>query len=498
MEANQTRLTWALAAAGSVLGAAIPSPRMRTAKHKGFGVRRKTQTTQSEALRADRMNDDPIQDGFTVDGQVMFEVAYPNDNSPESDMYQSLMCAYWANQPFRDNDGTADSVITDVSATVITVTSTGAALPFVAGQLVQTTGFGVAGNNGLLKCTTGSATVPAFVGAGLAVEPVPPAAARMKVVGFEGATGDITATATGLASTTLNFTTLGLVVGQSVKIGDLADATTFAFLVALGAVARRGAAARITAIAANALTLDNLPAGWAVDAGAAKTIRVFVGDTIKNGTLTIGGNFEEGYLDMTPVNYTLYEGCMASQGEFSFPKKGVSSANFTMFGLRAATSATSVDAIPDPAITSSPISANVGMTRLSENGVCLAAPNYGEALTINVNNNITPIEGLTCGEDFGPLGVVKGSFDVTVSMPTYFGDASLMTKLENGTATNIFSRLVKNNQALVFSLPRITFTEGALDESKKNAVLMLPLTATASKDTLTNAHLIIDRFEFVR
>lgn len=498
MEANQTRATWALAAPGSALGAAISSPRMRTLKHKGFNVRRKTQTTQSEALRSDRMDDDPIQDGFTVDGPVMFELAYPTDNSPESDLYQSLMCSYWSNQPFRDNDGVADSVITDVSATVITVTSTGGALPFVAGQLVYTTGFAVAGNNGLFKCTTGSATVPAFVGAGLAVEAAPPAAARMKVVGFEGAAGDITATATGLASTTLNFTTLGLVVGQSVKIGDLADGTTFAFLIALGAVARRGAAARITAISANALTLDNLPAGWAVDAGAAKTIRVFVGDTIKNGTLTIGGNFEEAYLDHSPVNYTHYEGCMASQGEFSFPKKGVASASFTMFGLRAVTSQTSVDAVPDAAITSSPISAKVGMTRLSENGVCLAAPNYCESVTISINNNTTPTEGLTCGEDFGPLGVLKGTFSVSVSMPTYFGDATFLTKLENGTLTNIFSRLVKNNQALVFSLPRITFTEGALDESKKNAVMMLPLTAMASKDTLTSAHLIIDRFELVR
>jgi Phage tail tube protein len=498
MEANQTRLTWALAAAGSVLGAAIPSPRMRTAKHTSFGVRRKTETSQSEALRSDRMNDDPIPDGYTVSGPVMFELAYPTDNSPESDMYQSAMCAYWANQPFRDNDGTADSVITDVSTTVITVTSTGAALPFVAGQLVQTTGFGVAGNNGLFKCTTGSATVPAFVGAGLAIEAAPPAAARMKVVGFEGAAGDITATATGLASTALNFTTLGLVVGQSVKIGDLADATTFAFMVALGAVARRCAEARITAISANALTLDNLPNGWAVDAGAGKTIRAFVGDSIRQGTLTIGGNFEEGFLSHSPASYTLYEGLMVSQMQLAFPKKGPSKVTFTMFGLRAATSPTSVDAVPDAAITSSPISAKVGMTRISENGTCISAPNYVDQFTISLDNKITPVDGLTCGEDFGAQGVSKGACDVSVSMSTYYGDSTFQTKLENGTPTNLLSRMFKNNQAITFSLPRLTPTDGEVDESKKDAVLMLPLTLKASKDPLTGAQIIINRYEFVR
>ncbi|TGV23899.1 hypothetical protein EN811_31160, partial [bacterium M00.F.Ca.ET.168.01.1.1] len=92
-----------------------------------------------------------------------------------------------------------------------------------------------------------------YVGSGITDEAAPAAAARMKVVGFQGSSGDITATSTGIGSTTLDFTTLGLTVGQWIKIGGIAAGEQFA-------TAALNTFARITAIAANALTLDNLPA----------------------------------------------------------------------------------------------------------------------------------------------------------------------------------------------------------------------------------------------
>ncbi len=126
--------------------------------------------------------------------------------------FQSLMFNAWQNTPQRDNDGMAASIITDIADTtdVVTVT-TGPA--FAAGHLVRMTGFSNVANNGVFKVTTGSATVPAMLGANFAAEAAPPAAARMKVVGFEGAAGDITALADGLGSTALDFTGLGLRVG---------------------------------------------------------------------------------------------------------------------------------------------------------------------------------------------------------------------------------------------------------------------------------------------
>ncbi|TIU89309.1 MAG: hypothetical protein E5W09_34920, partial [Mesorhizobium sp.] len=93
---------------------------------------------------------------------------------------KTLMCSTWLNTPFRDNDGVADSVITGLADTTDVATVTAGAA-FVVGQLVRFTGFTPSANNGVLKCTTGSATVPAFLGAGFVAEAAPPATARMKV-----------------------------------------------------------------------------------------------------------------------------------------------------------------------------------------------------------------------------------------------------------------------------------------------------------------------------
>jgi hypothetical protein len=89
---------------------------------------------------------------------------------------------------------------------------------FAVGHLVRTTGFTAAGNNGLRRAGAGT-TATVIKLAGGTVDAAPAAAARAKAIGFEGAAGDITATATGLGSTALDFTTLGLVAGMWVWVG---------------------------------------------------------------------------------------------------------------------------------------------------------------------------------------------------------------------------------------------------------------------------------------
>jgi hypothetical protein len=96
-----------------------------------------------------------------------------------------------------------------------------------------------------------------------------------KVVGFQGAAADITATAAGLGSTLLDFTTLGIAVGQTLKIGNSSVAGE------RFATKANNAYATVVSIATNLITLANKPSGWSVDAGTGKTITVYYGDTIK-------------------------------------------------------------------------------------------------------------------------------------------------------------------------------------------------------------------------
>jgi hypothetical protein len=469
---------------------------MRLSRSTNNGIKYTPEYIQSRELRSDRMNADPTRVYLNSGGPLTSELSYPVDMSPESDFVELALCAPWSKTPFRDNDGVADSVITDISAGGVVTVTTGPA--FVAGHLVQFSGFTLASNNGVFLCTTGSATVPAFAGAGLTAQPVPPATARMKVVGFRGAAGDITATATGLASTVLNFTTLGLQVGQSVKIGDLTDANTFAFLVTAGAAKRRDAWGRITAITATGLTLDNLTSGWAVDAGTGKTITVFFGDTIKNGVQRYAGTFEEGFMDHTNPSptYLRFNGQAINTAKWTFTVREQAMSEYTFIGMAGSSSLTTLDAVPDPATTTRAMAAGVNMNRISENGTCIANPNFLQSLEININNNLRQIDALKCGEDVGPSTINWGSCDVTVSAPVYFGDRNMLAKLDDGTPTNMYSVNRKDNQALIFSLPRLTLTGDSPSSGAKNTDTMLTISAMGSLDLLTNAQIVIDRFDY--
>lgn len=471
------------------LGTTPGTPRMRKGRVTGESLVYKPDFVMSEEIRDDRMEADPIKVGESNSGGLNIELSYPVPDSPLSTTLESAFAAAWSNTNSRDNDGTADSVITGVAATggVITVT-TGTA--FVVGDLIRNSGFTNSGNNGLFAITTGSATVPAVGNTLLTDEAAPPAAARVKVVGFQGTSGDITATATGLGSTTLNFTTLtGLAIGKWVKIGGTGSGFRFA-------TEACNVWGRITAITATDLTLDNLPATWTTDTGSGKTIRVFIGDQLKNGTTTIGQTFERGFLGQTVPTYVVQTGMVVNTLSVPIQKKAKITAAAQFLGMSGSQSTTSLDASPDAATsnTTYPVmagSANVG--RVSEAGAVLSSPNWADAVTYEINNNARVIEA---ADSIAPVGVRLGTCTVTVTLNTYFGDNSLYTKLLAGTATNCNTRLTKGSNALIFACPRLTATEGSPNAGARNQDVMLPLKLSASYDSATGAHITLDRFEF--
>lgn len=469
----------------TTFGTTPTTPRMRRARFSGEGLKFTPKFIKPTEIRSDRMNVDPVKVNEDNQGPVNGEFSYPEADSPASDFIRSLMWSDWVNTPTRDNDGTADSVITGITTagTVATVT-TGAA--FVAGHLVKFSGFTVANNNGEFKVTTGSATVPAFVGSGITDEAVPPAAAKMKVVGFQGASGDITATATGLASTALDFTTLGLAVGMWIK----PDSTTAAMGFATAAL---NVPMRIAAIAANALTLDNRPAGWTTDAGTSKTIKVYFGDYIKNGVTRTSLSIERGFLGQTTPTYILQKGMVASQGEFSAQTEQEITWNFTFMGLSGSQSTTAQDASPDAATTNSIMSANVNVGRIGEGGAVIGTVNPVKGNKITVNNNLRMI---TVKGTVGAVNVTSGDFDVSVEADAYFGDNTLLAKLLAGTPTAYNEWSAINSQMVVWDVPRVTWEDGSPVTSGKNSDVTTPLRGSASYESTFAAHLIINRLSF--
>jgi len=468
-------------------GVTPDTPRMRTARMTGEGLQYQPQFVTSNELRSDRMNADPTKINETNQGPVNQELSYPVDRSPLSDWLASLMFNDWVNTPSRDNDGTADSVITGVAATggIITVTNGPA---FVAGHLIRNSGFGVAGNNGLFKLTTGSATVPAVGDTILTDEAAPPANARVKVVGLEGAAGDIETLADGLKSTALDFTLFGLVPGQWVKVGG--TGSTFRF-----ATAACNGYARISGpVTAHKIPLDNLPTGWGVDDGSGKKIRVFYGDQIRNGTTRISNTLERGFLGQAVPTYIAQRGMVVGQGDFNWTTEQIATLVLTFNGLSGSQGTAPLDASPDPATTNGVMSANVNVGRIAESGVAVSSPNYIRAATLSINNNLRMISAVG---NVGAVDIGAGECAATGQLETYFGDNSLLAKLINGTVGNFNIRTSKNNQSFIVALPRVTFTDGSPSAGGKNQDVTLPLNYQASLDTVTGAQVLFDRFEYV-
>lgn len=470
------------------IGVTPNTPRMRKQRFSRETLAFKPDFASPDTIRDDRMNYDPILVGQANTGGYEAEFHYPAEGSLFSDHIASAMQNDWTATPSRDNDGTADSVITQVTQSTKTIAfATGAA--FVANHLVRSSGFSAAGNNGINKVTTGGATSLICSAASFVDDATPAAAARLKVVGFEGDSGDISATSNGLASTSLDFTTLGLQLGMWHKIGGAGAGQKFA-------TAALNGWARLIGISANALTYDNLPAGWTTDAGTGKTIRVFFGDIVKNGTTKITTTLERGFLSQAVPTYIVQRGMLVNTAKLDIAKKKPAVMSFDFLGLSGSESTTALDSVPDPALDPAayPImagSANVG--RLAENGATLASPNWADTVSYQINNNLRAIE---TADSISPVAQGVGEAAVTVTLNTYFGSDALYAKLLAGTATNVNTRLQKGSQAFVISAPRLTPTDGNPNAGGKNQDVMLPLTLQASYDALTGAHIVLNRLEY--
>lgn len=470
-------------------GTTPASPRMRKARHTSAPLAYQPVNTRSNEKRDDRMVSDPIRVGETNGGSVNFELSWPVPDSFLSSVIESALNSAWVNSPVRDNDGVADSVITGVTGSggVYTVT-TGPA--FVVGHLARFSGFATAGNNGLKRITTGSATVPA-VGASVGVvdEASPPATARIKVIGFEATAGDVTAEADGLASTTLDFTTLGLAVGQWIKIGGAGAAYRFA-------VDALNGWARVTGVAAKKLTLDHLPSGWTTNDGSGKTLRVFFGDRIKNGVTPKARTLERGYLGQQTPSYIVQRGMEVNELTLSIEARREITGGATFMGLGGAVSTTPLDASPDAAPDSGTyrvMAAGANVNRISEAGAMLSAPNHVRSAQLRLTNNLREI---TAVDELATVALGRGSLDITVTVQTYFGDKSLYERMLAGTATSLAQRIFDGERALIIAYPRLTDIDGNPDDGGSNTDVTLPQQKQASFDALTNAQILIDRFEY--
>ena len=352
-------------------------------------------TTESQKLKANRKVSDLPLVGAEAGGSVGHELGFEVLDT----ILEGALFSRWDNKAVRDNDGGSDTDITDIQtvADTITVVNTGVqgkysnVKAFAAGMLIQTSGFTNAANNGVFFLTGGSDTTAVTSGAGWSAEVAPPAAATVRAVGFEGGAGDLDLTVTGgggsdnaMTSTVLDFTTLGLVAGEWLKVGNGVASQSFT-----GTGLTDGFFARIQSVAANEIVFDRVPTAFAAEASTTETIRVAFGGRIVEGIEEISYSVEQEFGDITNL-YQYFEGMVVEQLEFTFDTQAIVGATTTFQGTNAyfkndgriAGSTTVIPAAGEVLNTSSNVS------RVGEGGSEVGTPNIVQSGGLTINNNL--------------------------------------------------------------------------------------------------------------
>lgn len=416
-----------------------------------------TRVTTNE-IRSDRQIPGHILTALTAGGNVGLELSF----GAHDDMIEAALQGTWVAKATIVNV-TADTEISNLSATVATVSAGGAS--FVTGHLVHSSGFTTTANNDIITRVTSSTATTITFPSTFTVEAAPPVAARLRVVGFQGAAGDVVATVTSgnaLTSTLLDFTTLGINVGEWVHVGgDTANS--------LFATTANNGWCRVSVVAAARLSFDIVPTGWAADsAGSPKTIQVFTGDFISNSTTQRAFTFERQQLDLTSPSYELFKGCQVNTFNTSLKAGAVITATLGLTGMTATVSTTRSSGATDTnAALFDVLNAASNVGEFAEGGTLVSGPSFITELGLDINNNLAEQRAIG---SIGSVGIRNGELAVGGTLTAYFGDTSLLGKVLNDTDTSIWFRAgqtTENRVSYGFDIPAVKL-QGTADVTAKN------------------------------
>lgn len=462
------------------------TPVMQLVRYTGEDLRYSINNVQSQEINSDSQVSDLIQVDARVNGGYNFEFSF----GAHDEQIAGALRNTWLTGPVKYNAGVADSVITDAGTTAGTYAVVSGGTDFVVGMLVRASGFDpVVANNQVFRVS--SSTETTVVGAaGLTAQSSPPGTARLKMVGFQGVAGDITATETGLASTLLNFTTLGLREYDMIKIGGTAVGDQFA-TPALNTWVRVAGTPTATV-----LPLDNLPAGWAIDAGTGKTIKVWTGDQLKNGATLRSFTVEKGYLGVATPLYIPLNGIIWDNFSLDIRPGAIVSGSMTCLGKAAgAATTTAMGASYLSATTGDVINAVADVVLISEGGTVISTATPVVGWSIQTTNSL--FEGTAVGV-MGLARVGMGTFSATGTLQAYFETASLAmyNKMIAGTATSLAAVMRKNGAAYAIQFPKVKLAAGTPSASGRDQFVILDMEWTGMKDAATGKTVVMNRFDY--
>lgn len=370
---------------------------------------------------------------------------------------------------------------------------------FLVGSLIKGFNFTNSANNGLnvVTAVTSDASVEVATGQ-LVVEASPPSTAYIQVVGHRSASGDIDVDASGdlpkLTSTTLDFTTLGLVVGQWIFVGGDLTANKFA-------TAANNGFKRVRAIAANELTLDKSVLAMVTEANTTLLIDIYFGDVLRNesGTDIVRRSYHvERTLgapdDASPndIQSEYLKGAIPNEFTINVPTANLVNIDLSFL----ATSHEQREGGDGPLQTSvvTPQRSDVYNTSSDFSRIKMAvvsdtseAPTalfaFITEATITINNNLSANKAVGT---LGAFDVTAGTFQVSGNITAYFGNVSAIQAVRNNSDITLDMAIVKDNQGIVIDIPLVSLGDGRLNvEQDQPITLPLSMDAATAEDVAT-------------
>jgi len=369
---------------------------------------------------------------------------------------------------------------------------------FLVGSLIKGWNFTNAANNGLNVVTALTADVSVEVATGQLVTETPPATAYIQVVGFRSASGDVDVDASGdlpaLTSTTLDFTTLGLVVGQWIFLGGDLTANQFS-------TAANNGFKRIRSIAANRLTLDKSVLAMVTEANTTKLVDIYFGDVIRNesGTDIVRRSYHVERLlgapddsQPTQIQTEYLKGAIPSEFTVNIPTANL--ANFDLsfmaisheqrLGSEGPLQSSVVTAQRADVYNTSSDFSRIKMSSVSDtNEAPTALFAFITEATITINNNLSANKAVGV---LGAFDVTAGTFQVSGNITAYFSNVTAIQAVRNNADITLDMAIVKDNQGIVIDIPLVSLGDGRLNvEQDQPITLPLSMDAATAEDIAT-------------
>lgn len=345
-----------------------------------------------------------------------------------------------------------------------------------AKSLLYAHGFDTVANNGLkVLAAAVAAGATSITAAGLAAEaPAATVLAEVSIAGVRGAAGDLSINAQGnLASVVLDFTTLGLTVGQSIFVGGVDALNRFANAANFGF-------ARVKAIAAHLITLEKRDNAFVADAGAAVAVDLLFGQFVRNvpvdhaDFLQPSTQFELASPGLMPGSATGYEYALGNWCDtisITLPLTGKATMTMGFVGtnttdpsaVRALNAASAkVGGLTGAFGTASDI-ARLRVQKVDETGL---STDFKSA-TFTLSNNVAGEKVLGV---LGPKYLNAGNIEVDIESQMLFTSPDVITAIRYNDTTGLDWALENGDGGVLFDCPTGILTGGGRDYPANQSV----------------------------